>query len=1170
MRRALILSLALAVAPLAAPAQDTAEADRGFVVGFLEDKLSGAGREVRIEGFAGALSSRATFDRMTIADGAGVWITLTDGAIQWNRGALLRGRVDVAELSAAEIDLDRLPQSETGPEARATGFALPDLPVSVEIGKISAAKVVLAAPVLGQPAEVAIDGKMTLGGGEGSASLSLRRTDGAVGEVTLDAGFANATRQLSLDLLVKEGAGGIAASLLDLPGAPALTLAAHGIAPIDQFDADIALTTDGKPRLAGRVTLTTTQVEGAASDHGFRAALSGDILPLVAPAYQDFFGPEVSLAVAGRRAGDGTLELSELALGARGMTLTGSAALAADGLPQRFDLTAELGLEDRTELAVPVAGGAVVRAGTVKLAYDAARGEDWTLDARLFGVRRGAMAVQGLRLTGTGRIARAGGGQATGQLHLSATGIDPGRADLAAAVGPFVAGKFAFDWQKGAPLRLTDLALIGRDQALSGSAEVSAVAGDLRLSGALEARLRDLSRLSGLAGRPLGGAGTARVSGWVEPVKGAFDGTATLAGTDLATGTAELDRLLAGQSTVSAKLRRSAEGLFLDEIALQARTLALQGQGVLRTGASDVTATLEFSDLSVLGASYRGALSARAALREEGGVQSYTLTGTGQDLALGQTSVDRVLRGATLIDLAATRRAGALTLDRLTVENPQIQASASGTPAQIDLSARLANAAILLPDFPGPVEVKGRIADQSGRYDIALSGTGPGGTQAKVSGSYGVGRADLAISGRAQAALANVLMHSTQIEGPLAFDLRLVGPLALNSLSGRVTLSGGRIASPSVGLALQDVAAAADLSAGRATLSAEAGVAGGGRLRVAGPITLRAPFDATLDIGVQAARLRDPELFDTTLTGDLTLRGPLAGGAQIAGALRLGETELRVPSSGFGPGADLPGLRHLGDSAAVRDTRRKAGLDGPATTGGRSVGRPYGLDIALSAPNRVFVRGRGLDAELGGALRLRGTTADIRPEGRFDLIRGRLDILGKRLTLTRGEVTLQGALVPAILFEATTATDTATVTVRIEGDATAPVITFASSPELPEEEVLAQLLFGRGLQTLSPLQAAQLAGAVATLAGRGGEGIVGRLRKGFGLDDLDLTTDATGGASLRAGKYLSENLYTDIQINADGTSQINLNLDITDTLTGRGRLGSDGETGIGVYYEKDY
>lgn len=200
-------------------------------------------------------------------------------------------------------------------------------------------------------------------------------------------------------------------------------------------------------------------------------------------------------------------------------------------------------------------------------------------------------------------------------------------------------------------------------------------------------------------------------------MKGAFEGTATLAGTDLATGTAELDRLLAGQSTVSAKLRRSAEGLFLDEIALQARTLALQGRGVLRTGASDVTATLDFSDLSVLGAGYRGALSARAALRE-GEVQTYTLPrAPGRIWRWGRprpTGCCVARRRSTWPPRGAR---AALTLDRFVVENPQVRARASGTLAQIDLSARLANTAILLPDFPGPVEVKGRIADQSGRYD---------------------------------------------------------------------------------------------------------------------------------------------------------------------------------------------------------------------------------------------------------------------------------------------------------------------------------------------------------------------------------------------------------------------------------------------------------------------
>ena len=136
--------------------------------------------------------------------------------------------------------------------------------------------------------------------------------------------------------------------------------------------------------------------------------------------------------------------------------------------------------------------------------------------------------------------------------------------------------------------------------------------------------------------------------------------------------------------------------------------------------------------------------------------------------------------------------------------------------------------------------------------------------------------------------------------------------------------------------------------------------------------------------------------------------------------------------------------------------------------------------------------------------------------------------------------------------------------------ATAPVVTFTSSPPLPEEEVLSNLLFGRGIQNLSVLQAAQLANAVATLAGRGGVGIVGRLRQGFGLDDLDVQTGAEGGATVRAGKYLSENVYTGLEVDDQGQSQINLNLDLTDSVTVRARTGSSGDTGLGIFFERDY
>ena len=88
---------------------------------------------------------------------------------------------------------------------------------------------------------------------------------------------------------------------------------------------------------------------------------------------------------------------------------------------------------------------------------------------------------------------------------------------------------------------------------------------------------------------------------------------------------------------------------------------------------------------------------------------------------------------------------------------------------------------------------------------------------------------------------------------------------------------------------------------------------------------------------------------------------------------------------------------------------------------------------------------------------------------------------------------------------------------QIKGRATDPTVTFVSQPELPQEEVLARLLFGRDLTSLSAFQAAQLASAVATLAGKGGDGIMSKLRKGFGLDDLDISTNAEGQTEVKAG-----------------------------------------------------
>jgi translocation and assembly module TamB len=102
-RFARLLALVMICAfPNGAAAQTTSD-ERSYVQAFLEDNLSDAGREVRITGFAGGLSARATIDELTIADANGVWLTLRDVVLDWDRGALLRGRLEIGELSAKEL-----------------------------------------------------------------------------------------------------------------------------------------------------------------------------------------------------------------------------------------------------------------------------------------------------------------------------------------------------------------------------------------------------------------------------------------------------------------------------------------------------------------------------------------------------------------------------------------------------------------------------------------------------------------------------------------------------------------------------------------------------------------------------------------------------------------------------------------------------------------------------------------------------------------------------------------------------------------------------------------------------------------------------------------------------------------------------------------------------------
>ena len=156
--RFLPLLAPLALLPLPAFAQ---EDDEGFLTDLIEDNLSATAREVDIQGFAGALSSRATIDLLTIADGEGVWLEATDLTLDWNRSALFGGRIEVQELSAGAINVIRPPIPDPqAPTPEATPFSLPELPVSVDIGQLDVGRITLGEEVLGEELALSLRGSV--------------------------------------------------------------------------------------------------------------------------------------------------------------------------------------------------------------------------------------------------------------------------------------------------------------------------------------------------------------------------------------------------------------------------------------------------------------------------------------------------------------------------------------------------------------------------------------------------------------------------------------------------------------------------------------------------------------------------------------------------------------------------------------------------------------------------------------------------------------------------------------------------------------------------------------------------------------------------------------------------------------------------------------------------
>jgi translocation and assembly module TamB len=325
-------------------------------------------------------------------------------------------------------------------------------------------------------------------------------------------------------------------------------------------------------------------------------------------------------------------------------------------------------------------------------------------------------------------------------------------------------------------------------------------------------------------------------------------------------------------------------------------------------------------------------------------------------------------------------------------------------------------------------------------------------------------------------------------------------------------------------------------------------------------------ISATLD----NARLAKSENIAARATGNLTLEKVAGQTALLSGSLRLPETRYKIVREGAAQVPVLTGVRRKPPAG-----RPRVSGDGLAAVGG-SLFDLIRLDIALKAPDEIYVTGMGLESEWKADIVLRGTTEAPRVTGEIELVRGTLGFAGRSFELQEGRVTFPtgDAFDPAIRLLASDTIETVTVSVSVTGRASNPQIAFSSVPGLPQDEIVSRILFGDSITTLSPLQAVQLASSLNTLSGSGG-GLspLGALQSATGIDRLRVLgpDDTVGrGAALAAGQYITKDIYIEVITDARGYTATQLEISLTPALSLLSQAGGSGQSNLSIRYRKDY
>ena len=216
---------------------------------------------------------------------------------------------------------------------------------------------------------------------------------------------------------------------------------------------------------------------------------------------------------------------------------------------------------------------------------------------------------------------------------------------------------------------------------------------------------------------------------------------------------------------------------------------------------------------------------------------------------------------------------------------------------------------------------------------------------------------------------------------------------------------------------------------------------------------------------------------------------------------------------------------------------------GTATAGSsNSAGGPTGsppvvdpdVDVTLSIPSGLWIRGQGLDVELSGDLALTYREGAPAVTGELAASRGHFIFLGRTFRMESGAITFYGEeeINPALDIHLTINLEGTLVRVTVGGTLLEPQLGFTSEPEMAEGDIMSFLIFGRPLEDLSNNQMDLVQRRAADMVTTFGSAqLEAKLAGQLGVDMVRIrdTRGDKKGSSLVLGKYVSRKVLLEYE-----------------------------------------